>query len=269
MKSKVLKTVLALMLILSVNLTSIYAQGATINLNKTTVKPGETVELKIALSTESIGYDIKIETTNSNLITSSSLVEKIGQGNAERVYLVQMAGQNDRTVYAEGTEIAKIRYEISENAKDGDVITIKVSGDVAGTDSTQRNTVNESVVLKVENPEVTNDITPVVVEPETQNETNHNTQNKEETQNNTKVQKDIKTENKEESKTQSNTTDTKNTADINTNKKVSNITNKIVETKKQASALPKAGTTSDYALYLIGLIVLAQVIMGIKYIKNR
>lgn len=275
MKNKILKIVLVLMLTLGVNLTSIYAQGATIDTAKNVVKPGETVELDITLSTDSIGYDVKIEAANDGLIEKAELVSKIGQGNTSRVYLVQLAPETERTVYEVGTKIAKIKYTISENAKDGDKITIKVTGDVAGKNSTEKNTLNESLVLTVEEEKT-------VVDP-VNNETNNNGNNNNTEQNNNE---NINTDNtnKEKTNTEGNV-DTKTEAilrneEIKTNQnqehtksqnstEKTNTTSKTAVAKKQTGTLPKAGNTNDYILYIIGLIVIAQAVMGIKYIKSR
>ena len=59
MKNKFLKLIVLTFLLILLYIPSSYAAGATVKASKTEIKPGDTVELYVDLSTTSIGYDIK------------------------------------------------------------------------------------------------------------------------------------------------------------------------------------------------------------------
>ena len=171
MKKTILQMIIIAVFVLIVGNTNCYAEGATLSLSSNTVKPGETVELSIALSTESIGYDLNISSTNSSAIASSELVNNLDKGNTSRIYMVQIAGESDRKVYTSGTKLATIKYKIAENAKEGDKIVITVAGDVIGKNSSEKNSMNESVTLtvaeKTEVPALTTTPTPTPTQTQT------------------------------------------------------------------------------------------------------
>lgn len=149
MKNKVLKIMVFMIVLVLIQYNKSFAAGATISVSKNEVKAGETVELYIDLSTQSIGYDLKIETTEANKIENAQLISNLGTGTTDRIYLVQMTPEDQRIIYENGKRIAVIQYTIASDAKEGDIITIKVSGDVAGQSSSERNTMDEQVTLKV------------------------------------------------------------------------------------------------------------------------
>lgn len=158
MNRKVIKIIiLAIIMLLTVYLPNSFASGATISTSTASVKPGETVELYIDLSTASIGYDINISVNDSSLIESSEVVSKIGEGNSSRIYLVQLAAASERTVYPVGTRIAKIKYKIASNAPADSQITFTVTGEVAGETSQDRNTINETASVTVVSSSTGND----------------------------------------------------------------------------------------------------------------
>ena len=125
------------------------SEAATVSLNKTSAKAGEEVELYIDLGIESIAYDLKIELSDSSLIKSSELAEKIGTGSTSRIYLVQVVPESERTVHPVGTRIAKIKYVLSDDIKEEKSLTITVSGDVAGTSSSDKNTISKAVTVSI------------------------------------------------------------------------------------------------------------------------
>ena len=151
MKNKVIKILIALMFSLLVYIPSCYASGATISTSGSDVTPGGTVNLYIDLSTKSVAYDIKVDVDNADYISESEMIESLPgtNGNTSRFYLLQFASEEERKIYESGTRIANIKYKISENAKEGEKLTINVTGDIAGTSSEERNTMNESVTLNV------------------------------------------------------------------------------------------------------------------------
>lgn len=150
MKKIVLKTIMILLIVVLLNISKCYAAGASLSLNNNDVTPGSTVELYVALTTESQAFEINVKpTTNSNLIETSELTSKIGEGNTSKIYLVQVAPESERKTYTSGTRIATIKYKISNSAKAGDKITINVSGDVGGKTSEEKNTMNENITINV------------------------------------------------------------------------------------------------------------------------
>ena len=150
MNNKLLKTIiLTIIVLVSLYVPRCYAAGASVGASTTSAKPGDTVELYIDLSTASIGYDLQISTSNDDLISSSEVVSKIGSGDTSRIYLVQLAGSDDRTTYPAGTRIATIKYTIAETATVGSTLTLNVTGDVAGETSSDKNEMNESVTINI------------------------------------------------------------------------------------------------------------------------
>ena len=149
MKNKFLKLIVLTFLIILLYIPSSYAAGATVKASKTEIKPGDTVELYVDLSTTSIGYDIKFSESNKSLISSSEVVSKIGQGDTSRIYLIQIESEENRVKHPAGTRIATLKYKIADTAKAGDTLTINVKGDIAGESSAEKNTMDESVTLKV------------------------------------------------------------------------------------------------------------------------
>lgn len=150
MSNKLLKSIiLTIIVLVSLYVPKCYAVGASISASTISAKPGDTVELYIDLSTASIGYDLQISTSNDDLISSSEVVSKIGSGDTSRIYLVQLAGSDDRTTYPTGTRIATIKYTIAETATVGSTITFNVAGDVAGETSSDKNEMNESVTINI------------------------------------------------------------------------------------------------------------------------
>lgn len=150
MSNKLLKSIiLTIIVLVSLYVPRCYAAGASVGASTTSAKPGDTVELYIDLSTASIGYDLQISTSNDDLISSSEVVSKIGSGDTSRIYLVQLAGSDDRTTYPAGTRIATIKYTIAETATVGSTLTLNVSGEVAGETSSDKNEMNESVTINI------------------------------------------------------------------------------------------------------------------------
>lgn len=150
MSNKLLKSIiLTIIVLVSLYVPKCYAVGASISASTISAKPGDTVELYIDLSTASIGYDLQISTSNDDLISSSEVVSKIGSGDTSRIYLVQLAGSDDRTTYPTGTRIATIKYTIAETATVGSTLTLNVTGDVAGETSSDKNEMNESVTINI------------------------------------------------------------------------------------------------------------------------
>lgn len=150
MSNKLLKSIiLTIIVLVSLYVPKCYAAGASISASTISAKPGDTVELYIDLSTASIGYDLQISTSNDDLISSSEVVSKIGSGDTSRIYLVQLAGSDDRTTYPAGTKIATIKYTIAETATVGSTLTLNVTGDVAGETSSDKNEMNESVTINI------------------------------------------------------------------------------------------------------------------------
>lgn len=150
MNNKLLKTIiLTIIVLVSLYVPRCYAAGASVGASTTSAKPGDTVELYIDLSTASIGYDLQISTSDDDLISSSEVVSKIGSGDTSRIYLVQLAGSDDRTTYPVGTRIATIKYTIAETATVGSTLTLNVAGEVAGETSSDKNSMNESVTINI------------------------------------------------------------------------------------------------------------------------
>ena len=150
MSNKLLKSViLTIIVLVSLYVPKCYAVGASISVSTISAKPGDTVELYIDLSTASIGYDLQISTSDDDLISSSEVVSKIGSGDASRIYLVQLAGSDDRITYPAGTRIATIKYTIAETATVGSALTLNVAGEVAGETSSDKNEMNESVTINI------------------------------------------------------------------------------------------------------------------------
>ena len=147
MKQTILKICLLTIIAICIHIPFCYASGANVSVSKTNVEPGETIEMYINLTTESIGCDLNINISeNSNLISSAKLVSNITKGNASRIYLIQI---EDRKIFQPGTKIATIKYTISENAKEGDKIRINVNGEVAGKTSSEHNTMSDSAIFTV------------------------------------------------------------------------------------------------------------------------
>lgn len=270
MKNKILSIVTIVLVTIMLGATNIYAEGANVSLSSNTVKAGETVELYINLSTESVGYDIKVN-TNSSLIESAELVNKIGEGNTSRIYLVQLSAQ--RTIYSSGTRIATIKYKVSNNAKEGDKITINVSGDIAGKNSSEKNTMNESLTLSVVGEDIKQENSTNTDNKETPVINNENIINKEEVKP-SPVAEDTTTEVKNETKQAENTSSKTDKNDIITNSTIptaSTVESKDAtkkETKKTTGTLPKAGSES-IVLYAIPLVIVIQAIMIVRAVRTR
>lgn len=233
MKNKVLKIMVFMIILILIQYNKSFAAGATISVSKNEVKAGETVELYIDLSTQSIGYDLKIETTEANKIENAQLISNLGTGTTDRIYLVQMTSEDQRIIYENGKRIAVIKYTIASDVKEGDIITIKVSGDVAGQSSSERNTMDEQVTLKV------------IGENTENNENNTDNGNKE--------------ENKKDNYQEEITKD-ENTNVLNSDSKVDNTTAK--------GELPKAGLSILVKLSLVIAIVFA-ILQIINYKRYR
>ena len=148
-------------ILLDVFTANCYADGATLISSSNSVKPGQTVEISISLTTDSIGYDIKINATN---VESSKVVNKIGDGDTSRIHLVQLVDKDKRVIYPSGTNIATIRYKVSDNLKAGDRVIINVSGNIVGKNSTEKNSLNENLVLNVVEDKKTEENLPTVNE---------------------------------------------------------------------------------------------------------
>ena len=251
MKKRTIAKIFVIMLItFLINITTIYANGATVNLSNTTVNAGDTVELNILLSTESTAYDIMIEPlTNSNLIENSEIVSKIGEGTSSRIYLVQLASQSDRKVYASGTQIAKIKYKISNNAKTGDKITISIKGDIAGKTSTEKNTMDETVTITVGEGAKTSPAEQI---------TNNNSNPASQTNNNSNPASQTNNNNSNPT-SQTNNNNSNSTSQNDNNKSAS-----IASTK-----FPKAGNEKNYIMIITGVVIIQLVIITIIYKKSK
>ena len=122
---------------------------ALLSTSKSTVQAGDTVELYIDLGIDSIAYDLKISENDENLITKKEITSNIGKGTESRIYLIQIASAENRTVYKPGTRAAVLKYTLSENIKENKTLTITVSGDIAGKSSSEKNTFNESISINI------------------------------------------------------------------------------------------------------------------------
>lgn len=259
MKKIVLKVVVLFVIALFANLSNVYADGATVSLEKNSVKPGETVELYIELSTESIGYDIRITPTSSNLISSTELVNRIGEGNTARIYLVQLASNSQKTVYQPGTRIATLRYKISDSAKAGDKIKIDIAGDVAGKNSTEKNTMSESVTVNIVEDNIV------------KQEENKSEINKQEENTNKNIETPVTTEKTEQiQSSQTNALNSTKTASVPNVTTTQNKNITVNNTTKNADNLPKTGIETDMPIVVgVILLIVVQISMGIRLIRNK
>lgn len=247
MKNKVITIFMIMIIGMFLGMTNAYAAGATLNVNTTNVKPGDTFELNIALSSESTAYEINLSNDNSNLIESSELVSKIGEGNTSKIYLVQLKAESERQVYSIGTKIATIKYKVSNNAKVGDKITIKANGDVVGKTSADKNTMNESITINIVAPEE-NKPTQEDKKDTEQPKQEQSQQQEQPKQEQTKQQTQTTQQQQSQSQT---TTTTKNTT-------------------KKASTLPKTGAMDKTIILLsVAIILIAQLILAIRYVKMK
>ena len=92
---------------------------------------------------------MKITENDENLITKKEITSNIGKGTESRIYLIQIASAENRTVYKPGTRAAVLKYTLSENIKENKTLTITVSGDIAGKSSAEKNTFNESISINI------------------------------------------------------------------------------------------------------------------------
>lgn len=123
--------------------------AATVSSNKTEVKPGETVEVYIDLGIQSIGYDLKVSLNNKDLIKEREMKTDTGNGNVDRIYLVQVVPEAQRILYEPGTRLAVYKYTLADNITENKTLEITVSGDVAGKNSSEKNSVNEKISISV------------------------------------------------------------------------------------------------------------------------
>lgn len=255
MINKSLKIMVSILIVLFLSITKSYATGAILSLSKNEAKSGDTIELYINLSTDSIGYDIKIEPQNSNLISSSEVVSKIGDGNASRIYLVQLKAENERQVYANGTRIATIKYKISDSAKVGDKITIKVSGDVVGKSSAEKNTIDETVTFDVveEQKQLMPTTTPTNQEIPTQ--TNNPTKQSTPTPTQTSTQQPTPTPTSMQNNTVTSTPTTTSTI--------------TPTTTQNTGTLPKAGGMNRSLIIVVAILLISAIVVAIKYKKMK
>lgn len=159
MKNKITLIFLFIIITIAIFIQKCYANGVFVKGNKTEVNPGETVELYINLPIKSIGYDIKISIDNSEIIENSELISTIGKGNLSRIYLVQIGAESERKIYEVGTRIATIKYKVLDSTKEGEKLTINVSGNIAGKSSSERNSIQDSFtyIVKKSNSKVEKD----------------------------------------------------------------------------------------------------------------
>ena len=150
MKNKLLKISILIMLAMLIFVPSCFAAGANVTTSKTEVNGGETFELYVDLSVESIAYDIKFDVDNSSLIKASSVKSQLegGKGNTGRVYLIQIASSEDRVKYPAGTRAVVLQYTAADVTEDG-TLKIHVTGDIAGKDSTEKYSLDETVTVAV------------------------------------------------------------------------------------------------------------------------
>ena len=152
---KIVVSIIALILIISmINVPISKADvGATVGSDKTTVKPGETFDVFVTLSSESIGYDITYSTTEgASAISKQEVISTIANNSVSgnnRIYLVQPTGEANRVVHNSGTKIACIRYTVASTATAGTKITINANGDIVGKLSEQ-NSVSGSKTVTVD-----------------------------------------------------------------------------------------------------------------------
>ena len=149
-RQHIIFTIILVILIffVSVNFNVVKAAGATLSVSKQTVAPGETFELYVNLSVQSIAYDIRVSETGDG-IANKLLTNKVqnGEGDASRFWLIQVTA--DPTIHPIGSKIATIKYTLSDTAKVGDKITINVTGDIVGRNSDERNRMEESITITV------------------------------------------------------------------------------------------------------------------------
>lgn len=272
MKNKIVTFMEAFLLTLCLTFANCYADGATLISSSNSVKPGQTVEISISLTTDSIGYDIKINATN---VESSKVVNKIGDGDTSRIHLVQLVDKDKRVIYPSGTNIATIRYKVSDNLKAGDRVIINVSGNIVGKNSTEKNSLNENLVLNVVEDKKTEENLPTVNEDNKQIENDLPTisgETKQEENNVSAINEGTKTENNnsainEEIKTESNSTNTSQ-KQLSTN--TGNNSSTQVENKKKTGILPEAGlVVKNYIGYIIAIILVVQATIVIRFIKEK
>ena len=125
------------------------ANVATVSTNKLTVSPGETFDVSVTLTDNSIGWGILYDKKDGGLIKSEEIIETVPEnqtGSAGYIFLIQITG--NPKVYNSGTVIATKRYTVSETATIGSSITIDVTGDISGAKE-EFNTVDGSVTVKV------------------------------------------------------------------------------------------------------------------------
>ena len=174
MKNKIVIKILLLVFAILIYIPSVYAAGATVSTSTTSAKPGDTIEVYVDLSVGSIGYDLNVTLNNDNLISSSERTKAISEMDANKtnkISLIQVVSSENRIIYPVGTRIATIKYKIADDAKAGSSLVVNVKGDVAGTNSSERNTMDESVTIKIVSGE---DETNNQQQNEQQNETDKN-----------------------------------------------------------------------------------------------
>ena len=150
MTEKIKSILLFLIAFVLIGGSSVQATGGKISTSKSTVKPGEAFELYVSLSEESTAYEFNVSENNNEIVTKT-IKNKIGEGDANTIYLLQLS-ENQRE-YSKGTNVATIEYKVSENAKDGDVIEISVKGKIAGITSQEKYEMEEKIKVTVEDQE--------------------------------------------------------------------------------------------------------------------
>lgn len=150
MNRKISKILLLSIIGFMLFLPRVYADSpASVTLNKTEVKPGDTVEMYIDLKTESSAYDLKIDIDDKTLIKESEMETNTGNGNLDRIYLVQVLPADQRILYPVDTRIATYTYTVADDITENKEIKISVKGDIAGATSSDKNSLDTSVTINV------------------------------------------------------------------------------------------------------------------------
>lgn len=153
MKNKIIiKVVLLIVFLILLYIPSVHAAGATLSPSTTTAKPGDTVEVFVDLAVESIGYDLNVSLNNDSLISSAERTKSLSEMDANKtnkISLIQVVSAENRITYSVGTRIATIKYKIADDATAGSNLIVNVKGNIAGKNSSEKNTMDESVTINI------------------------------------------------------------------------------------------------------------------------
>jgi len=242
-----------------------YASTLNISSNKTKVNSGDTVEVYINLGIESIAYDLKISANDETLVKSKELTSNIGKGDINRLYLIQPVSSENRIIYNPNTRLAVLKYKLADNIAENKVLEISITGDVAGKSSSEKNSVNEKLSVKINWNKEDEEISPGDSNNENNNQPQNQQQNESQNQSKNQLQNESETENiilanqKQSSNNDSKVTVIKNSENSNDNSETS-------FGKSIISKMPKTG--DEIIKSIITLIVSLNMLVIVLILKK-